>query len=83
MRGGFIRTVDAVGRISLPMECRQLLTIGEGDSIAVSELNGRIKLESIDSACVFCREREQLIDFKNRMVCHTCLDEIAATTISV
>jgi AbrB family transcriptional regulator, transcriptional pleiotropic regulator of transition state genes len=78
LRVGFIRAVDAVGRISLPLEYRQLLTIAEGDSIAVTEHDGRIKLESIDSACIFCREREQLLAFKNRMVCQSCLDEIAA-----
>ncbi len=79
MRVGFIRAVDAVGRISLPMEYRQLLTIGEGDSMVVTEHNGRIKLEARDSSCIFCRQRELLLAFKGRMICESCLDEIAAS----
>jgi AbrB family transcriptional regulator, transcriptional pleiotropic regulator of transition state genes len=78
MRKGVIRTIDTVGRISLPIEYRQLLTIAEGGAVEISDHSGRIELKAIESACVFCHSQEQLLPFKNRLVCQPCVDEIPA-----
>jgi transcriptional pleiotropic regulator of transition state genes len=83
MSSGISRKVDRLGRVVLPAEIRKQLEIGEGDlmDIAVDD-QGRVKLEKVALACVFCRSTApavELREFQEKLVCEPCVEKLIAS----
>ncbi|MGG1551917.1 MULTISPECIES: AbrB/MazE/SpoVT family DNA-binding domain-containing protein [Paenibacillus] len=74
---GIVRKVDELGRIVLPIELRRTLHIEIGDAIEVYVDPERITLKKYTPACVFCGNFENMSYFKGKLVCGTCMNEIA------
>ncbi len=70
------RRVDALGRIVLPAELRRSLGISEGDPLDVSEADGSIVLTRHADSCAICRSETELIEFRGRHICSSCVSEI-------
>ena len=70
---GFVRRLDELGRVVLPIELRRSLNINEKDSLEIFTNNDRIVLQKYVPACLFCGSRSQVHKFKGKNVCDTCL----------
>ena len=73
---GIVRRVDELGRIVLPIELRRTLDIAEKDSVEIYVDKDTIILKKFSSACTFCGEGEDVIDFKGKYICPNCLAQI-------
>lgn len=73
---GIVRKIDELGRIVLPIELRRTLGIGERDSIEIYVDGESIILKKYKTSCVFCAETDNLIDFKGKSICPSCLMQL-------
>ena len=80
---GYVRQVDSLGRLVLPIDLRKALGVQSGDSVEIflDGDNKRVILQKYNlpiPTCIFCGSRKDVISFKNQNVCKTCMDEITA-----
>ncbi|WP_197029295.1 AbrB/MazE/SpoVT family DNA-binding domain-containing protein [Alicyclobacillus macrosporangiidus] len=76
---GVARQVDPLGRIVLPMELRKTLGIRPKDGMEIFTDGDRIVLRKYERGCIFCAEAEDVQEFRGKMVCSACREELAAT----
>lgn len=75
---GIIRKIDQLGRIVLPKELRQTLSLETGDSLAIFVTDDdEIILKKYLSGCVLCGNIEHLRQIKGKWICQGCVDNIA------
>jgi transcriptional pleiotropic regulator of transition state genes len=74
---GFIRSIDALGRIVLPLELRNGFGMEPGTSVEIFANKKGIFLQHYATACTFCGTNEDLIQHHNKWICNKCKDEIA------
>lgn len=80
---GIVRKVDELGRIVLPMELRKTLQIEPKDALEIFVENEKIILRKYEDnliKCSFCEDTKDLVDFKEKKVCTSCLEELHAKT---
>lgn len=75
---GMARKVDDLGRIVIPAEMRKGFGIKEGDLLEIGVDGERIILSKRQDSCVFCGSTADLKEFKNRMICATCLGDLTS-----
>lgn len=77
MYAGFIRELDSVGRIVIPMQLRKELGLLEPGSKLELFCDGKqiIAKKAVDE-CIFCKSSEELTEFEGKHVCKICLDKI-------
>lgn len=73
---GVVRRVDELGRIILPIELRRTFEMSIKDPIEIYTEDDKIVLKKFQRTCVFCDSAEDLIDYKGKMVCKECLEEL-------
>lgn len=73
---GIVRKVDELGRIVLPIELRRTLEIAERDSLEIYVEGSTIILKKYEPACTFCGDAKDVVNYKGRNICRTCLDEM-------
>ena len=73
---GIVRDVDNLGRIVLPIELRRTLGINVKDSVEIYTDNDTIILKKFQQACVFCGANDKLSEFKGKMICSRCMNEL-------
>ncbi|MDU4598243.1 MAG: AbrB/MazE/SpoVT family DNA-binding domain-containing protein [Clostridium sporogenes] len=73
---GIVRKVDELGRIVIPKELRRTLNIEEGDGLEIYTEGEQIILKKYAPACIFCGEAKEVINFKGKNICKTCLKEL-------
>ena len=73
---GIVRKVDELGRIVLPIELRRTLNIDIKDSIEIYVDNSSIVLKKYEPTCLFCGESENVVTYKDKNVCKSCLEEM-------
>ena len=73
---GIVRKVDELGRIVLPIELRRTLEIAERDSLEIYVEGSTIILKKYEPACVFCGDARDVLSFKGRNVCRSCLESM-------
>ena len=76
-RTGMSRKVDDLGRIVIPAEMRKGFGIKEGDQLDISVEGERLIFSKKQDSCVFCGSSADLKEFKDRMVCATCIGELS------
>lgn len=74
------RRIDDLGRIVLPAELRKTMGLTEGTMLDIYLEDNRIVLTPRLDACVFCRSRQDLKEFRGKMVCATCISEFTGTS---
>lgn len=74
---GIVRKVDELGRIVLPIELRRTLDIEVKDSLEIYVEGSRIILQKHQSTCVFCGSDKDIVNFKGKHVCHSCMTELS------
>lgn len=74
---GMNRKVDDLGRVVIPAEIRKAFGIRDGDHLDIAVDGDHIVLTRCEDSCVFCRSGEDLKEFKGRLVCSSCIREMA------
>ena len=72
----FVRKIDELGRIVLPIELRQVLNIKERDSLEISLNKNGIFVKKNDPFCIFCNSHTELQKFSEKYICKDCLNEL-------
>lgn len=73
---GIIRPIDGLGRIVLPVEIRKNLNLNEKDGVEIYTEKNRIILKKHIPNCIFCGSNSDLTDYRDKLVCSVCLDEL-------
>lgn len=73
---GIVRKVDELGRVVLPIELRRTLEIEEHDSLEIALEGDCILLRKYQPNCIFCGAEEDLLTYRNKRVCRSCLQEM-------
>ena len=73
---GLIRRVDELGRIVIPVEIRNIFNIKEKDFVEIFVKDKLIIIKRYGSNCFFCGKTDDLIEFKNKLICKNCIKSI-------
>lgn len=73
---GLTRSVDALGRFTLPTELRQMMRISVKDPLAIYIDNENIILKKYEPDCLFCGGSEDLSNYKGKEICRACANEL-------
>ncbi len=73
---GIIRRVDELGRVVIPIEIRNQFNIVEKDPIEIYVDDSSIILKKYQPNCVFCGNTENLVEYKNKLVCEKCSKQL-------
>ena len=73
---GIVRKVDELGRIVLPIELRHTLDISAKDSLEIYVDGNAIILRKYQSACIFCDNAKNVINYKGKIVCQNCVNDL-------
>ena len=74
---GVVRQLDSLGRIVLPIELRRTMDIGVKDMVEIFVEDDRVVLKKYHPACIFCGDARDVASYKGKLVCKTCLNELA------
>ncbi|WP_027339393.1 AbrB/MazE/SpoVT family DNA-binding domain-containing protein [Halonatronum saccharophilum] len=74
---GIVRKVDNLGRIVIPIELRRTLGIDIKDPLEIYVDANKVIFKKYEPACTFCNNAGDVTEFKGKIVCLECLDEIA------
>lgn len=72
----FVRKIDELGRIVLPIEIRQNLDIKEKDPLEIFIQEEGIFIKKNIPSCVFCNSSDKLKTFSEKYICRNCLDKL-------
>ena len=79
MFSGFIREIDGVGRIVVPMQIRKELgLIAPGSKLELFSDGKQIICRKAVKDCIFCKSESELTEFEGQYICKTCLEKIKA-----
>ena len=67
---------DNLGRIVIPIEIRNNLDIKNQDNLSVWTYKDNILLKKYEDKCVFCRSANNLTEFKEKLICKKCKEQI-------
>ena len=73
---GIVRKVDELGRVVLPIELRRTLDIAEKDALEIYVDGSTIILKKYEPACIFCNDARDVISYKGKNICQTCMKEL-------
>lgn len=73
---GIVRKVDELGRIVLPIELRRTMGISERDPLEIYVDGDSIVMKKHEMTCVFCGSSEDVVDFKDKCICSSCMKEL-------
>ena len=76
---GVVRQLDTLGRIVLPIELRRTMDIGVKDMVEIFVEDDQIVLKKYHPACIFCGDARDVVPYKGKLVCKSCMAEIAAS----
>lgn len=74
---GIIRRVDELGRVVIPIEIRNQFNIVEKDQIEVYVDDSSIILKKYEPNCIFCGNTENLVEYKEKLVCNNCSNQLS------
>jgi len=74
---GYVRKVDNLGRIVLPVELRKTFDIALKDPMEIFVDGEQVILKKYEPACVFCGQAREISHFKDKNICSSCFNELA------
>ena len=74
---GIVRKVDELGRIVIPIELRNNLKIAIKDPVEIYSEGNSIVLRKHEESCVFCGSTKNLTQFKDKLICNKCSENIS------
>ncbi|MFX0547977.1 AbrB/MazE/SpoVT family DNA-binding domain-containing protein [Hathewaya histolytica] len=73
---GIVRKIDELGRIVIPIELRRTLDIEIKDSLEIFVEGEHIILKKYNPSCIFCGDARDVINYKSKNICKSCLLEL-------
>ena len=73
---GIVRKIDDLGRMVIPIELRKTMSIDKKDPMEIFVEDDRIILKKYEPACIFCGSADETIEFKGRIICKECMDNM-------
>lgn len=73
---GIKREVDKLGRIVLPIELRRSMELESGDAVEIYVEGNKVILEKYRPSCIFCSNTEDVIVYKDKSICSSCIAEL-------
>ncbi|MCL2812563.1 MAG: AbrB/MazE/SpoVT family DNA-binding domain-containing protein [Clostridia bacterium] len=73
---GMVRRVDELGRVVVPMELRRTMGIDNKDPLEIFVKGDKIILQKNYPRCVFCGESQNAVQYKGKLICHDCIEEM-------
>ena len=73
---GVVWKVVELGRIVIPIELRRTMGIEEKDALEIYVDNEKIILRKYEPACIFCGNAEEVLNYKGKNICRSCLTEL-------
>ena len=78
---GLARRIDQLGRIVLPKELRDIYGIQEKKTVMeIYTEDDKIILKKYEPCCIFCKEAKGVINFRGKLICKDCLQDIKENT---
>ena len=77
---GIVRPVDNLGRIVLPIELRRTLDLEVRDPVEIFIEGDAIVLRKYDAACLFCGATRELLSYRGKQICRSCLRRLREET---
>ena len=74
---GIVRNIDELGRVVVPKELRKKLGIANTDPVEIYVEGEKIILTKYHPACHFCGSIDGVVEFKSKIVCRTCIEELS------
>lgn len=74
---GIVRKLDELGRITLPIELRRTLGVGERDSLEIFVEEDKIILTKYEPTDIFTGGKEDLFDFCGKKVSRDSIIQLA------
>lgn len=74
---GIVRKLDELGRITLPIELRRTLGIGERDELEIYVEEDRIILSKYEPCDIFTGEKEDLYDYCGKKISKENITQLA------
>ncbi len=71
--------MDELGRIVLPKELRDILSIKKKDRLEISLDGSRIIIEKYEQVCAICDSRINLRPFAKKKICNDCIKTVKET----
>jgi len=65
---GIVRKVDELGRVVLPIELRNQMSIASGDALEIFTEDDRIILQKYEPGCMFTGSMDDLIVYNGKKV---------------
>lgn len=75
---GIVRKVDELGRVVIPKELRKKFGINEKDGLEIYVEDDKIILTKYEPSCIFCKNADNIIDYKGKNICPECAKAIGA-----
>ena len=75
---GVVRPIDSLGRFVLPKEIRTTMDLNTNDSVEIFVDGDKIILKKYAPACIFCGDADEVIYYKGKMVCASCIEKLTA-----
>ncbi|MBR7116724.1 MAG: AbrB/MazE/SpoVT family DNA-binding domain-containing protein [Clostridia bacterium] len=75
---GISRCVDELGRIVIPKEMRRKMDITTETPLEIHLEGDAIVMKKDTSVCVFCGSSDTVREFKGKMLCEQCHNELRA-----
>ncbi len=75
---GYVRRLDDLGRVVIPIELRRVMHLEERDALAVYVDSDCVVLKKYAPTCVFCGEARDVALFHDKYICPNCLEELCA-----
>ena len=73
---GIVRKLDELGRIVLPIEMRRTFNLAEKDAVEIYVEGDTIILKKHQPNCILCNEGKNLIEYKGKLVCKSCIKSL-------
>lgn len=74
---GFIREIDTVGRIVIPMQLRKELGLLEpGCKLELFSDGKQLIAKKAVESCVFCSSEDELIELDGKFICRNCIEKL-------
>ena len=75
---GVVRRLDELGRVTLPIELRRSFQLEERDAVEIFVEGDSIILKKYISSDIFTGSREDLVEYKGKLVSKQSIKELAA-----
>lgn len=73
---GYVRQLDSVGRIVLPMELRIKLGLTNREFVEFFLQDNSIVMRKYQPSCIFCDSVDNTVVFNGRNVCKNCIAKL-------